>query len=43
VSGLATTTKGTGLIVGPLAAGAAIDVASPWLEATNGYQLLWPI
>jgi MFS family permease len=43
VSGLATTTKGFGLIVGPLAAGAAIDIASPWLEETNGYQVLWPI
>jgi MFS family permease len=43
VSGLATTTKGLGLIVGPLAAGAAIDIAAPSLEATDGYQLLWPI
>ena len=43
VAGLATTTKGFGLIVGPLAAGAAIDLAAPSLEATDGYQLLWPI
>jgi MFS family permease len=43
VSGLATTTKGIGLIVGPLAAGAAIDLLAPVLEATNGYQALWPI
>jgi MFS family permease len=43
VSGLATTTKGLGLVVGPLAAGAAIDIAAPSLEATDGYQLLWPI
>jgi MFS family permease len=35
VSGLATTTKGIGLIVGPLAAGAAIDLV--------GYGALWPI
>ena len=35
VSGLATTTKGIGLIVGPLAAGAAIDLV--------GYRALWPI
>ena len=27
----------------PLLAGAAIDIAAPSLEATNGYQLLWPI
>jgi MFS family permease len=35
VSGLATTTKGVGLIVGPLLAGAAIDLF--------GYRTLWPI
>jgi MFS family permease len=35
VSGLATTTKGVGLIVGPLVAGAAIDLF--------GYRTLWPI
>ena len=43
VAGLATTTKGLGLIVGPLAAGAAIDLASPYLETTEGYQVLWPL
>jgi Na+/melibiose symporter-like transporter len=43
VSGLATTTKGIGLIVGPLAAGAAIDITAPYLEATEGYQVLWPL
>jgi MFS family permease len=35
VSGLATTTKGIGLIVGPLVAGAAIDLV--------GYRALWPV
>ena len=35
VSGLATTTKGIGLVVGPLVAGAAIDVF--------GYRTLWPV
>lgn len=35
VSGLATTTKGIGLIVGPLVAGGAIDLF--------GYRTLWPI
>ncbi len=34
-AGLATTTKGFGLIVGPLAAGAAIDLF--------GYRTLWPL
>jgi hypothetical protein len=24
-------------------AGAAIDLASPYLETTEGYQVLWPI
>jgi MFS family permease len=43
VSGLATWTKGVGLLIGPLAAGAAIDIVAPYLEATDGYQVLWPI
>jgi MFS family permease len=34
-SGLATTTKGIGLIVGPVLAGAAIDLTS--------YRALWPM
>jgi MFS family permease len=43
ISGLATTTKGIGLLVGAPVAGLAIDLARPYLEATNGYQVLWPI
>ena len=43
ISGLATWTKGFGLIAGPLIAGALIDVLSPYLPATDGYQVLWPI
>jgi len=43
ISGLATTTKGLGLLVGPLAAGIAIDLLRPHLESTDGYQVLWPI
>jgi MFS family permease len=43
ISGLATMTKGLGLLVGPLAAGAAIDLTSPYLDSTHGYQVLWPI
>ena len=43
VSGLATTTKGIGLVIGPLAAGAVIDILGPHLEATQGYQALWPV
>ena len=43
VSGLATTTKGLGLIIGPIAAGGAMDIFGRYFETTNGYQLLWPI
>ncbi len=43
ISGLATWTKGFGLIVGAPLAGGLIDLASPWLKATHGYQILWPL
>jgi MFS family permease len=43
VSGLATTTKGIGLLVGAPIAGLAIDLSRPYLSATDGYQILWPI
>ena len=43
VSGLATTTKGIGLLVGAPLAGVAIDLARPHLDATSGYQILWPV
>jgi len=43
ISGLATTTKGIGLVIGPLAAGAVIDILGPRLEETQGYQALWPV
>ncbi|MER3410661.1 MAG: hypothetical protein C4306_11415 [Thermoleophilia bacterium] len=42
ISGLATTTKGLGLLLGPLVAGVLIDVLEPHLDATEGYQVLWP-
>jgi MFS family permease len=42
VSGIATTTKGWALIGGPLVAGLLIDVLEPHLQATQGYQVLWP-
>jgi MFS family permease len=42
VTGLATTTKGIGLVLGPLVAGAAIDVFRPVLDSTDGYAALWP-
>jgi hypothetical protein len=40
---LATTTKGLGLLLGAPLAGVAIDVARPYLDATDGYQVLWPV
>jgi MFS family permease len=43
IAGLATTTKGIGLIFGMLLAGILIDVSRPYLPATEGYQVLWPI
>jgi MFS family permease len=43
VSGLATTTKGLGLLLGAPIAGGAIDIARPYLDATDGYQILWPV
>jgi MFS family permease len=42
ITGLATTTKGIGLIVGPLLAGAAIDISARYLSSTDGYAALWP-
>jgi MFS family permease len=43
IAGLATTTKGLGLLIGPLLAGGAIDLLSDTLPGTRGYQALWPI
>jgi len=42
ISGLATTTKGIGILVGPLLAGGAKDLFAPYLSATHGYQVIWP-
>jgi hypothetical protein len=30
-------------VIGPLAAGAVIDILGPSLEKTDGYQALWPV
>ena len=43
ISGLATTTKGFGLLIGPLLAGGAIDLLRPYFGETQGFQVLWPI
>ncbi|MDQ3857970.1 MAG: MFS transporter [Actinomycetota bacterium] len=42
VAGLATMTKGLGLLVGPLAVGGAVDLFAPVLESTEGYAIVWP-
>jgi MFS family permease len=43
IAGLATTTKGLGLLVGPLVAGVLIDLLKPYLGKTDGYEALWPV
>jgi MFS family permease len=43
IAGLATTTKGVGLLIGPLVAGVMIDLMSPYLKKTDGYEVLWPV
>ena len=42
VSGLALMTKGVGLLVGPPLVGLAVDLSRPYLEATQGYAIVWP-
>jgi MFS family permease len=42
VAGLATVTKGIGIVVGPLLAGGAIDLFHSVLSATSGYAAMWP-
>lgn len=43
VSGLATTSKGLGLVIGPLLAGGLIEILRGPLSETRGYQALWPV
>jgi MFS family permease len=42
ITGLATVTKGVGLILGPAAVGGALDLARPLFESTGGYAAMWP-
>jgi hypothetical protein len=35
-------TKGVGLLLGPLAVGAVIDIFHSQLLATDGYAAMWP-
>ena len=43
ISGLATTTKGLGLLIGVPLTGLAIDLLRPHLPETHGFQALWPL
>jgi MFS family permease len=43
ISGLATTTKGIGILIGAPLAGLAIDLSRPYLHSTDGYGVLWPL
>jgi MFS family permease len=43
ITGLATTTKGIGLLTGPLVAGAAIDIFHDYFRSTDGYAVVWPV
>lgn len=43
VAGLATMTKGIGIVLGPLIAGAAIDFLKPVFSSTQGYAAMWPV
>jgi len=42
IAGLAIMTKGVGLLLGPLAVGAVIDIFHSLLRATDGYAAMWP-
>ncbi len=41
ISGLFGLSRGLGVVLGPLIAGAAIDIFQPWLESTDGYAAVW--
>jgi MFS family permease len=42
IAGLAIMTKGIGLLGGPLAVGATIDIFHSQLKSTDGYAAMWP-
>ena len=43
IAGLATMTKGIGIVVGPLITGVAIDVLKGVFPTTHGYAAMWPV
>jgi MFS family permease len=42
ISGLALTTRGVGLLLGPPLVGLLVDLFEPVLEQTEGYAIIWP-
>jgi MFS family permease len=42
-AGLASMTKGLGLMIGPAAVGVAIDLCKGILSSTRGYAIMWPL
>lgn len=42
-AGLASMTKGLGLMIGPAAVGVAVDLAKGFLSTTRGYAIMWPV
>ena len=43
IAGLATMTKGIGIVVGPLITGVVIDVLKGVFPSTHGYAAMWPV
>jgi len=43
IAGLATLTKGIGIVVGPLVTGVAIDLLKGVFQTTHGYAAMWPV
>ena len=42
-AGLQDFSRGVGVVLGPIAVGAAIGVAEPLFETTRGYAVMWPV
>jgi MFS family permease len=42
-AGLLDFSRGIGLLLGPIAVGAAIEASRSQLDATNGYAIMWPV
>jgi MFS family permease len=42
-AGLQDFSRGVGVVLGPIAVGAAIDVSQPLFSSTHGYAAMWPV